>query len=50
MHLDCVLEMAESSPDKKSHEQKINDRLRMEQQLDLPMAMPAQQEAAGTDA
>jgi hypothetical protein len=50
MHLGRVLEMAESSPDRKSHEQKINDRLGIEQQLALPMAMPAQQEAAGKDA
>jgi hypothetical protein len=50
MHLGCVPEMAESSPDKKSHDQKINDRLGIEQQLELPMAMPAQQEAAGKDA
>jgi hypothetical protein len=50
MHLGRVLEMAESSPDKRSHEQKINDRLGIEQQLDLPMVMPAQKEAAGKDA
>jgi hypothetical protein len=50
MHLGCVLEMAGSSPDRKSYEQKINDRLGIEQQLEWPMAMPAQQEAAGKDA
>jgi hypothetical protein len=48
MHLGRVLEMAESSTDKATYEQKINERFGIEQQLDLPIPMPAaaQQEAA----
>jgi P63C domain len=48
MHLGRVLEMAESSPDRATYEQKINERFGIEQQLDLPIPMPppAQQEAA----
>jgi hypothetical protein len=45
-----VLEMAESSADKATDEQKINERFGIEQQLDLPIPLPlpapAQQEAA----
>ncbi len=48
MHLGRVLEMAESSADKATYEQKINERFGIEQQLDLPIPLPApaQQEAA----
>ena len=48
MHLDRVLEMAESSSDKATYEQKINERFGIERQLDLsiPMPSPAHQEAA----
>jgi hypothetical protein len=48
MHLGRVLEMAEASTDKATYEQKINERFGIEQQLDLPIPMPApaQQDAA----
>jgi len=49
MHLGRVLEMAESSSNRASYEQKINERFGVEQQLELPMPMPSpekQQEAA----
>jgi hypothetical protein len=47
MHLGRVLEMAESSPNRDTYEQKIMERFGGERQLELPMPMPtpAQQEA-----
>ena len=49
MYLGRVLEMAESSLDRATYEQKVNERFGVEQQLDLPMPMPTseqRQEAA----
>jgi len=46
MHLGRVLEMAKSSPTRDTYEQKIMERFGGERQLELPMPMPAQQEAA----
>jgi hypothetical protein len=46
MHLSRVLEIAKSSPTRDTYEQKIMERFGGERQLELPMPMPAQQEAA----
>jgi hypothetical protein len=43
MHLGRVLEMAESSPDKTAYEKRVGERFRLQQQLELPILIPAPQ-------